>query len=281
MALKDILVHEDGGRGHEARRALAAELASRQEAHLAGLFVIEPFTFPGVASLAQASLAAAEAAQARYRAARRAAGDALGTEFRALADRAGLASEWRVVEADPATALAHHARYADLAVVGQTAPGAPPLGAAVPDAVLMGSGRPVLVVPYIGATAPFCRRALVAWNATREATRAVHDALPLLEAAECVTVLSINPARGSDGEGALPAADIALHLARHGVKATATYTVAEDVSVGELILSRAADLAADLIVMGGYGHSRTRELVLGGTTRTLLRHMTMPVLLSH
>ena len=94
-------------------------------------------------------------------------------------------------------------------------------------------------------------------------------------------MLSINPERGIVGEGDLPAADIAHHLARHDVKAVASYTVAEDIDAGNLILSRAADLGSDLIVMGGYGHSRTRELILGGATRTLLANMTVPVLMSH
>jgi nucleotide-binding universal stress UspA family protein len=137
------------------------------------------------------------------------------------------------------------------------------------------------VVPYIGGSDIIGRRALVAWNASREAARALNDAIPLLEDAENVTVLSVNPKRGIRGEGDLPAADIALHLARHGMKAEASYVVAEDIGVGDALLSRAADLGSDLIVMGGYGHSRLREIVLGGATRTVLRHMTVPVLLSH
>ena len=155
-----------------------------------------------------------------------------------------------------------HARYADLAVLGQADPDNPPLGAGVVEAVLLGSGRPALVVPFIGAES-VGQRVLVAWNATREAARALNDAMPLLAQAEKVTVLSVNPERGIGGEGDLPAADIALHLARHGVKAEAAHTTAEDVSVGDILLSRAADLGADLIVMGGYGHSRAREFVLG------------------
>ena len=96
-----------------------------------------------------------------------------------------------------------------------------------------------------------------------------------------VTVLAVNPRRGIEGHGEVPAADIALHLARHGVKAEAAHTVANDISEGDAILSYAADLGADLIVSGGYGHSRAREMVFGGVTRTLLQEMTVPMLLSH
>jgi non-ribosomal peptide synthetase component F len=107
------------------------------------------------------------------------------------------------------------------------------------------------------------------------------SALPLLEDADAVTVLRVNPARDPAGAGEVPSADIAHHLARHGVKAEAAHTVAEDIGVGDALLSRAADLGSDLIVMGGYGRSRLREIVLGGATRTVLRHMTVPVLMSH
>lgn len=208
--------------------------------------------------------------------------DRLRALFEASLERVGASGEWRVAEEDAAAAATRHAHYADLAVVGQTDPENPRRGADVAEAVLLGSGRPVLVVPYIGATS-IGRRVLIAWNAQREAARALNDALPLMAGAEQVTVLSINPERGIGGEGDLPAADIALHLARHGVKAEAAYTRSdqEEISVGDVILSRAADLGTDLIVMGGYGHSRAREFVLGGATRTLLRQMTVPVLLSH
>jgi nucleotide-binding universal stress UspA family protein len=122
---------------------------------------------------------------------------------------------------------------------------------------------------------------LVAWNASREATRAVNDALPLLEKAGRVTILAVNPRGGIGGHGDVPAADIALHLARHGVRAEAAHTVATDIPDGEALLSYAADIGADMMVSGGYGHSRARELVFGGVTRTLLHEMTIPVFLSH
>jgi len=114
------------------------------------------------------------------------------------------------------------------------------------------------------------QRVVVGWNSTREAARAVNDAMPLLVAAEVVTVLTIDAREAPLGHGQLPGADISLHLARHGVKAQVEQTVSADLSVGDVLLSRAADLGADLLVMGAYGHSRLRELLLGGATRTLL-----------
>ena len=122
---------------------------------------------------------------------------------------------------------------------------------------------------------------MVAWDASRLATRAVNDALPILRKASKVHLLAINPEGGREGHGDVPGADIGLHLARHGVKAEASSIHAEDLEAGDALLSRAADFGADLIVMGAYGHSRWRELVLGGVTRHLLNHMTAPVFMSH
>jgi nucleotide-binding universal stress UspA family protein len=137
------------------------------------------------------------------------------------------------------------------------------------------------VIPFAGDFPVIGEHVLVAWNASREATRAVADALPLLSRARAVTVLAINPRHGIGGHGDVPAADIALHLARHGVRAEAAHTIATDIPDAEALLSYAADIGADLIVAGGYGHSRARELVFGGVTRSLLKEMTVPVLLSH
>ncbi|HZB90176.1 MAG TPA: universal stress protein, partial [Stellaceae bacterium] len=122
---------------------------------------------------------------------------------------------------------------------------------------------------------------LIGWKSGREAARAVNDALPLLQQARSVTVLAINPEDGIGGDGDVPAADIALHLARHGVKAAAAHTVAKEIDEGDALLNYADDISADLIVAGAYGHSRLSELVFGGVSRTLLTTMTVPVLLSH
>ncbi len=186
-----------------------------------------------------------------------------------------------MVEGFPAEVVTLHARYADLAVLGQHDPDGPDSRRGVVEAALFGAGRPVLVVPYAGRFPGAGRRVLVAWNASREAARAVNDALPILEQAEAVTVLAVNPRQGIGGHGEAPAADIALHLARHGVKATAEQVAAPAVGDAEALLNAVAERGADLLVMGGYGHSRLCEMALGGVTRTVLRSMTAPVLLSH
>lgn len=122
---------------------------------------------------------------------------------------------------------------------------------------------------------------MVCWNASREAARAVVDALPFLRAAEKVIVLAVNPEMSAAGHGAEPGADVAAWLSRHGVRVTVQRDVAPDADVGAVILSRAADHGVDLIVMGIYGHSRMREMVLGGASRSLLASMTVPVLMAH
>ena len=139
----------------------------------------------------------------------------------------------------------------------------------------------MLVVPYAFERRPVGRRVLVAWNASREAARAVSDALPLLKRAGQVDVVAFEPGKSGAAHGEEPGADIALYLARHGVKVTVSRVDAPDLDVGNQLLSRAFDLSADLIVMGAWGHSRLRELVLGGVTRTVLESMTVPVLMAH
>lgn len=275
MSLKTIVVHVESGQVGETRLALAIRLAEEHGAHLVGAHPLGslmvpayPDSDPGLMVMMQ-ELAEDERAKAR-------------ASFKQAVETRGLSSEWRSSDSDVSEGLTIDGRYADLVIVGQNEPdqnrfGTPPNLAA--DLVFT-LGRPLLVVPYIGAPEAF-RRVLVAWNASREATRAVYDALPLLRRAELVTVLAINPTGGMDGHGDIPCADICLQLARHGVRAEADSLRADDIRVGDMLLSRAADGDAHLIVMGAYGHSRLREFVLGGVTRTLLQHMTIPVLFSH
>jgi nucleotide-binding universal stress UspA family protein len=151
----------------------------------------------------------------------------------------------------------------------------------LPEAVALATGRPVLVVPRIGALSRVGKTVMLCWNASRESARAAADALPVLRAADQVIVLVVDPEVSAEGHGPEPGADVAAWLARHGVNVTVQRDVAADTQVGEAILSRAADHDVDLIVMGLYGHSRLREMVLGGVSRTLLSSMTVPVLVSH
>jgi nucleotide-binding universal stress UspA family protein len=279
MAIKDILVHVDPLPRSAVRLEVATILARRCGAHLAGVYVQPPRAAPSYAppELRQAfERLNAEAEQ-------RAVSDAKTLFERQMAGTQ-LATEWRHAQGLVDDQVALHARYADLAVLGQPArdeSDPPPLDETGIDRIILATGRPVLIVPYAGRFDTVGTRILVAWDASREATRAIADALPLLAAADAVTVLSVNPRRGIHGHGDVPSADIALHLARHGVKVEAMRDIARDISVADVLLSRAADLSADLIVMGAYGHPRVLELALGGVTRSILKHMTVPVLMSH
>ena len=275
MAFKDIVVHVDETARAALRFEIAAALAARHQAHLVALNVRSRAALAALA----ASPYVPELDQMLTRQDAEAAAQAQAMVEQRARDT-GAVVEWRDVTGDLAESVALHARYADLVVVGQTEPDAE-ANQPLPDALVLAVGRPVLVVPYAGRFPTLGRRVLVAWNASREATRAVHDALPILQTADLVHVLAINPGHGMAGHGDIPGADICLHLSRHGVKAVCEHIRTEDLDVGQMLLSRAADEDADLIVMGGYGRSRLREMVLGGATHHLLEHMTVPVLLSH
>lgn len=280
MTLKSILVHMDATKRCKERLALAGDLARRFDAHLSGLFVIpEPF-FP---VYAEGAYIPADMIENLEREDRENCKKAEKT-FRDFSAAQGLSGEWRSEQGPLGQVVSRHARYADVTVVGKGSVEDP---RHYPDPflaedVVMDSGRPVLVVPNAGHFQSLGRRVLVCWNASREAVRAVNDALPLLQEAEKVTVLVVNPEKPASGDhGAIPSADIALFLARHGVNAEAATTASDEADVGAIILSRAADIDADMIVAGAYGHSRTREWILGGVTRTLLHETTVPAFLSH
>jgi nucleotide-binding universal stress UspA family protein len=281
MSYKDLLVVLDSEASARERIDLAAALAERFAAHLVALHPLPIPQAPRHLGYFDPTLLNPFFAEMRERA-QDAAGK-LREQFEHATRLRGVAAEWRMVPEGPEADAALHARYADMVILGQIDPdrAEAEIIRPRPEQVALASGCPILVVPYAGHFATVGRRIVIGWNATREAARAVSDAMPLLAAAEVVTVLTIDPHEGPHGHGELPGADIALHLARHGVKAEIERTVSAGLPVGEVLLSRAADLAADLLVMGAYGHSRVRELLLGGATRSLLRSMTVPVLMSH
>lgn len=278
MPYKNLLVHLDDSDAGQGRVAAAIALAQAHEAHLTGLYVgIEP-ALPGtIGSEVPPEFLRGLEAKVEQQV------EAAKERFTRQAEREGLTADCRTAVASymrvPGT-VALHARYADLAIVGQPeTEGAAFENPNVAEGVVMAAGRPILIIPYIGAGEAIGRRVLVAWDGGREATRAVNDALPLLERAHAVTVLTINPSKGRHGER--PGADLGLHLARHGIRVDVAHIEARDLSVGDALLSRAADDGADLLVMGAYGHSRMREWVLGGATRQILGEMTVPVFMSH
>jgi nucleotide-binding universal stress UspA family protein len=276
MAYKDILVYADAAKSAPSRLDVAALLAAKHKAHLTALHVMDPPVVP--AAMIEGGLT--PAIQAWQNQVMNDWAEQTKKEVAAAQRRSGQDIEWRVVKGLTVPTVLLHSRYADIVVVSQSDgddDGMLP-GDALTEEILMSAGRPELIVPRYGKFPIVGERVLVAWNRSREATRAVHDALPLLVAAKAVTIMEVNP---EDREPHLAGADIALHLARHGVKAEVASTVARDIDVGDAILSRAADLGIDLLVMGGYGHSRLREYALGGVTRHMLQHMTVPVVMSH
>ncbi len=280
MPLHDILVQLDATEQSGQRLRLAADIARKHGAHLTGLHVYDPMPALFVPDPSGGAVIAELLEQLRADAI--AAATRIEAGFREQLRREGIAGEWRLVEGSVPQRTALHARYADLVILGQDNPAAEEDADGVTiEATLFTSGRPVLLVPFAGRFETLGRRVLIGWNASREASRAVHDALPLIAGAEQVTILAVNPESGGGPHGEEPGADIARHLARHGLAVTVERTAAAEVGAGDLLLNRAAEIGADLIVTGAYGHSRFRELVLGGVTRTLLRQMTVPVLMAH
>ena len=196
-----------------------------------------------------------------------------------------IASHVRVVESlfvNPDVTAAEHARYADLVVIGSCSEGSAelPVVRTYFSSLLLGSGRPVLVIPRDWKMEPL-RRAVIGWRPTREATRAVHDALPLLHLAEQVDVVEAGPRGEPLGDGDQPGADIAAHLARHGLTVRVDVHEQYQEAVASALLRHCAQVKAQLLVVGGYGHSRLREWALGGTTRELLEFGNVPILFSH
>lgn len=175
-----------------------------------------------------------------------------------------------------------HARYSDLAIVGAVAPGQKNYPAeAYFMELLMNSGRPILRVPHTLETDYSFDRVLVAWQPCREAARAVHDAMPFLKRARNVDILIVDPKVGENAHGEQPGADIAAHLARHGLKVTVTTQPAMGDTIGGAIAKYARQTDAQLLVAGGYGHSRFREFIMGGVTKELNSHSAIPVLFAH
>ncbi len=206
--------------------------------------------------------------------------------FRRAATAAGLSDmEWRAPAGPPIEAAVAHGRCADLIIVGQPEVGRVgwSFAARIVAAVLLETGRPMLVVPYVGAPAAVGTNILVAWDGGREASRALSDAMPLLARASRVTVACLDPGAAARGADAPARERLAAYLRHHGIVARIDHDNLGDgdVAVGDWLLSRVADLGGDLIVMGGYGQPRWREEVLGGATRALLSAMTVPVLMAH
>ena len=262
--LKNILIHLDASSQSVVRLQTAIALAKRHNAHLTGLYVV---THPEIPTYIEAQIG----------------GDIINAQIQVATEEGQkvLEMEARLVKGGVTDCLVSHGRYFDLLVVGQFDPDDSGLHSVedMPDRLIMSVGRPVLVVPYAGTFPVVGDNVIVSWDASRQATRAVNDAMAILEVSKKVDILSINPAEKDRGGDV--GADIALQLARHGINAVVKQITSPDVDAADMLLSRAADSSADLIVMGAYGHARWREIALGGFTRHMLAHMTVPVLMSN
>ena len=274
--IKDLIVNLGLG-AQDPAGAFAVSVAETYEAHVLGIaFSYEPIIPGTVMGGIPPEFIESQRAESDKKA------KAAIARFEALAKREGISYETRIVSASISGAsdqLAHMGRRFDLIVVGQASQDKPMPEEVVDEGVLFESGRPVVFVPFIQKGGLKLDRVLVAWDGSRAATRAIGDAMPFLEKAKQVEVVVVGNKPPKSDE--TPGADLGQHLARHGIKTTVKRITAPDIDVQSAILSHAADCSADMIVMGGYGHSRLREFVLGGVTRGLLESMTVPVLMSH
>ncbi len=289
--LRRLLVHVGDNELDESLVRFAARLAAQHDAELLALHAVEPFSLGAYLS-PEAAMTAAEVNQQLVRERLARARDRVHRASQA----AGRAVVLEVPGGDPLQALMARTCTSDLAIV--ISPGARDDDGLTPgfaSQLVVGAGCATLFVPQAALEAVCGTRILVAWSGTRESARALRDALPLLRRAEAVEVLRFGPQRAERIDGAEPLDAVAGYLAAHGVQAQCAARTQRDVafaermlvpnavdaSIAELLLSHAADTNADLIVMGGYGHPRAYELVLGGVTRTMLASMTVPVLMSH
>jgi nucleotide-binding universal stress UspA family protein len=275
--IKDLVVNLTVGADRDAAAQFAVSIAQAFEAHITGIaFAFDPIITPTVMD----GLSAAWVDTQRIE--NRAAGQAAIDRFEAAAARQGLSAEHRLIEASlggAAGLFGRMARRFDLAVVGQMEPDRMAPDNLFVESALFESGRPIVVVPYIQNEGLKLGRVLVCWDGSRNAARAMADAMPFLRRGTAIEIVTVSDGRGAKDE--IAGADIGRHLARHGLAVEVKRLVADATDVASTILSYAADCAADFIVMGGYGHSRLREFVLGGMTRSMLGAMTVPALMSH
>lgn len=273
MTMKHLLVHVDAGERSTARVRLAVGLAQRFQARLTGFFSQSEHHGPSlIARRSSESLSiAVETARAAFN------GELHGS---------GVTADWQQLDHGEHSHVVSQtvigARYADIAILGQHDPdGRSRVPDDLIDQILLHSGRPILVLPHIGEYRPPGRCVVVAWNGSREAARAVNDAIPLMSGAEKVTVLAIHGPDRSDESAKAPKVDIGAHLADHGIAVEYHRNPISGIGVADAILNACNEAQADLLVMGGYGQYGFPYFLRGSGTRHILRTMTLPVLMSH
>jgi nucleotide-binding universal stress UspA family protein len=274
--IKDIVVNLNVGATASPASDFAISVAAAFNAHLTGITFLHNPVVP-VSSVGHVP-AEVVVAQQDYQAAIR----AVRERFAAASARAGVTANPLTLSASlvgVGEQFGQIARRFDLAVVGQAEPETDAVDRIIVEAVLFDSGRPVICVPYIQKAPLKLDRVMVCWDGGRAAARTIGDAMPLLQRAGRVEVVIVTNESGKQDQ--IEGADIGTHLARHGLNVEVKRIPLGDIDVAAMLLSHAADEGVDFIVMGGYGHSRLREFLLGGVTRSILRSMTAPVLMSH
>lgn len=276
MSIKSILVHLANDDDHLGRLRVGYDLARRHGAHLTALYVLSPISMPYAIEGRGASVnylqEAVEAARDKAK--------VMETEFHEWCARNGVSCRWVAEEGDHLKLLARHSHYADVAIVSQTEPDnlEERIFNELPDHLAMVGSCPVIVLPHgYGGTGPLGRRILLAWKDGRQCARATRDALPFLEAADHVVVAMVEPKERDK----VSSERVQEWLRLHGTPAELVHVARSGRTVATALLDTAAGHGCDLMVMGGYGHSRLHELVLGGTTHEILSGVQLPVLMSH
>jgi nucleotide-binding universal stress UspA family protein len=275
--IKDITLNLGVDADNDPALDYAVSIAEQFDAHVTGIAFAYERVIPGSVMGSMA----VEIIEADRVASRQAAQKATA-RFEAATKRSSLSAETLTISATTSEAMKYFAgavRRSDLAVIGQPRPEESVSQELVTEAALFQSGRPVIVVPYINKGGLKLERVLCCWDGSATAARAIGDALPFLKRAKSIELAIVETSKVKPDQ--LSGADMGKHLARHGLKVTVKQLSSANVEVADVILSHASDNGIDLIVMGGYGHSRLREFVLGGTTLGILNTMTVPVLMSH
>ncbi len=275
--VKDIIVNLSVATEGSIAGKYAISVAAALQAHLTGVaFIYDP-----VVPISGAGYIPADVIETQ-REDNETAAEAAIKSFNAASDQAGISAEPMMTSASLSGAgdqFARMARRFDLAIVGQAQPEISSMEQIIGENTLFESGRPMIMVPYIQKAAFKTDNVMICWDGSRTAARAVADAIPIIRKGGRVEIVIVANERGKQDE--IEGADIGQHLARHGLKVDVHRISGGNIDVGDALLSHAADSGADLMVMGGYGHSRLREFILGGVTRSIFESMTVPVLLSH
>lgn len=280
MAYTGILVHLDYTKSCDDRVKAALSLATRSGAKVSGVaFALESTLSSYLGIQISAGLDKKQKKTIEKAAAK------LIKNFEAMAAKADVTCSSEIISCSATKAaarLAFHAKHSDIAVLGQPDPDAESASfvESLYEGVLFGSGRPVYLVPYYGQFKTKFRKAVIAWDGSKKAARAVRDAIPMLKGRGKTIILIVNPDKRKSAHGAAPGADLAEYLTNHGVVCKVEIIKNSDLNTDTLILNHLTDIGADLLVMGAYGHSRLREKAFGGVTNSIVHQMTTPVMMS-